>query len=205
MPSLREKIEANAAKRLTLPAGREPGRELARYKQFLKVESARLKILHHAGGGGREVCRARAEVLDALHRHVLATLINNLPEEARRSLPRYALVAIGGYGRGELNPHSDIDIMLLHTGDTAAAARGRVHPFIKLLTEPGGLLYTLFDLGLKVGYSVRNMDDCVTAANEDMQSKTALIEARFLCGDELLFRDMQSVVLARCVREHEEA
>lgn len=205
MPSLREKIEANAAKRLTLPAGREPGRELARYKQFLKVESARLKMLHHAGGGGREVCRARAEVLDALHRHILATLINNLPEEARRSLPRYALVAIGGYGRGELNPHSDIDIMLLHTGDTAAAARGRVHPFIKLLTEPGGLLYTLFDLGLKVGYSVRNMDDCVTAANEDMQSKTALIEARFLCGDELLFRDMQSVVLARCVREHEEA
>lgn len=205
MPSLREKIEANAAKRLTLPAGREPGRELARYKQFLKVETARLKMLHRAGGGGREVCRARAEVLDALHRHILASLINNLPEEARRSLPRYALVAIGGYGRGELNPHSDIDIMLLHTGDTAAAARGRVHPFIKVLTEPGGLLYTLFDLGLKVGYSVRNLDDCVTAANEDMQSKTALIEARFLCGDELLFRDMQAVVLARCVREHEEA
>lgn len=205
MPSLREKIEANALKRLTLPVGREPARELARYKQFLKLESARLKMLHHAGGGGREVCRARAEVLDALHRHILAALINNLPEDARRSVPRYALIAIGGYGRGELNPHSDIDIMLLHTGDTAAAARGRVHPFIKLLTEPGGLLYTLFDLGLKVGYSVRNMDDCVTAANEDMQSKTALIEARLLCGDELLFRDMQAVVLARCVRDHEEA
>lgn len=204
MPSLADKIEANASKRLTLPAGRVPARELPRYKQFLKLEAARLKMLHRAGGSGREVCRARAVVLDALHRHILEALVNTLPADARTSLPRYALAAIGGYGRGELNPHSDIDIMLLHTGDSAAAARGRVHPFIRLLTEPDGLLYTLFDLGLKVGYSVRTLDDCVTAANENIQTKTSLIEARLLCGDEALFREMQAVVLARCVRGHEE-
>lgn len=204
MPSLADKIEASAVKRLTLPAGRAPARELPRYKQFLKVESARLKMLHRAGGGGREVCHARAVVLDALHRHILKALVNTLPEGARAGLPRYALSAIGGYGRGELNPHSDIDILLLHTGDTAAAARGRVHPFIKLLTEPDGLLYILFDLGLKVGYSVRTIDDCVTAANDNIQSKTSLIEARLLCGDEALFREMQRVVLARCVIGHEE-
>ncbi len=204
VPSLADKIEASAVKRLTLPAGRVPARELSRYKQFLKVESARLKMLHRAGGSGREVCRARAVVLDALHRHILEALLNTLDDPNRASLPRYALIAIGGYGRGELNPHSDIDILLLHTGDTAAAARGRVHPFIKLLTEPGGLLYTLFDLGLKVGYAVRTLDDCVTAANENIQSKTSLIEARLLCGDEGLFREMQSVVLARCVRGQEE-
>ncbi len=204
MPSLADKIEASATKRLTLPAGKVPARELPRYKQFLKVESARLKMLHRAGGGGREVCRARAVVLDALHRHILEALVNTLPDTARTSLPRYALIAIGGYGRGELNPHSDIDILLLHTGDTAAAARGKVHPFIKLLTEPDGLLYTLFDLGLKVGYSVRTIDDCVTAANENIQSKTSLIEARLICGDEGLFREMQRVVLARCVIGHAE-
>ena len=205
MPSLAEKIEASAIKRLTLPPGRLPARELPRFKQFLKIETARLKMLHRAGGGGREVCHARAVVLDALHRHILAALLNTLPDETRRSLPRYSLIAIGGYGRGELNPHSDIDILLLHSGDTAAAARGRVHPFIKLLTEPDGLLYTLFDLGLKVGYSVRTIDDCVSAANENIQSKTSLIEARLLCGDDALFREMQAVVLARCVRGHEEA
>ena len=204
MPSLADKIEASAIKRIALPPGREPARELSRYKQFLKVESARLKMLHRAGDSGREVCRARAVVLDALHRHILEALINTLPDDARRGLPRYSLVAIGGYGRAELNPHSDIDIMLLHTGDSAAAARGRVHPFIKLLTEPGGLLYTLFDLGLKVGYSVRTLDDCVTAANENIQTKTSLIEARRLCGDEGLFQEMQAIVLARCVRGHEE-
>ena len=205
MSSLADKIVANAAKRLSLPAGRLPARELPRFKQFLKVETARLKMLHRAGGGGREVCQARAVVLDALHRHILEALVNTLPVAERRTLPRYALIAIGGYGRGELNPHSDIDILLLHTGDTAAAARGRVHPFIKLLTEPDGLLYTLFDLGLKVGYSVRTLDDCVTAANENIQSKTSLIEARLLCGDEALFREMQSIVIVRCVRGHEEA
>lgn len=204
MISLADKIEANAAKRLTLPTGRVPACELPRYKQFLKVESARLKMLHRAGGRGREICHARAVVFDALHRHILESLLNTLQDETRRTLPRYALIAIGGYGRGELNPHSDIDIMLLHTGDTAAAARGRVHPFIKLLTEPGGLLYTLFDLGLKVGYSVRTIDDCVTAANENIQSKTSLIEARLLCGDAAIFAEMQAVVLARCVRGHEE-
>jgi len=204
VPSLADKIEASAVKRIALPPGREPARELSRYKQFLKVESARLKMLHRAGANGREVCRARAVVLDALHRHLLEALMNTLPDSARRGVPRYALVAIGGYGRGELNPHSDIDIMLLHTGDSAAAARGRVHSFIKLLTEPGGLLYTLFDLGLKVGYSVRTLDDCITAANENIQTKTSLIEARLLHGDEGLFREMQAIVLARCVRGHEE-
>ena len=49
------------------------------------------------------------------------------------------------------------------------------------------------------------LDDCVTAANENIQTKTSLIESRLLCGDEALFREMQAIVLARCVRGHEEA
>src|SRR5688572_10615506 len=66
VPSLLERIEANAEARLTLPAGRRPTEELARYRNFLKGESHRLRILHRAGGGGREVCRARAAILDLL-------------------------------------------------------------------------------------------------------------------------------------------
>src|SRR4026208_2064085 len=71
MPTLLEKIEANAAQRLPLPPDRHPNKELARYKNFLKIESHRLKILHRAGAAGREVCRARAAVLDSLIRHIL--------------------------------------------------------------------------------------------------------------------------------------
>src|SRR6266498_3693627 len=198
MPTLLEKITASAAERLPLPPSRQPSQELARYKNFLKVESHRLKILHRAGAGGREICQARAAVLDVLLRFILEAVRNNTRVESKTAPPAFALVAIGGYGRGELNPQSDIDIMFLHNGDTVSTARGKPHPYLSMLTD--GLLYTLWDIGLKVGHSVRTINDCVKVANSEMQSKTSLIEARFISGDEELFRHMEAVVLARCVR-----
>ena len=68
MPTLLEKIQANATARLSLPAKTHPRSELARYRNFLKVETHRLKIVHRAGGEGREVCHARAEIIDLLLR-----------------------------------------------------------------------------------------------------------------------------------------
>src|SRR6267142_2658097 len=124
MPTLLEKIEANAAERLPLPPNRQPSQELVRYKNFLKVESHRLKMLHHAGAGGREICRARAAVLDVLLRYILSAVQNTIQADLKALSPKFVLVAIGGYGRGELNPQSDIDIMFLHNGDTVATARG---------------------------------------------------------------------------------
>src|SRR5438093_620398 len=198
MPTLLEKITASAAERLPLPPSRQPSQELARYKNFLKVESHRLKILHHAGAGGREICRARAAVLDVLLCAILEAVKNNPRVESKTAPPAFALVAIGGYGRGELNPQSDIDIMFLHNADSTSTARGKPHPNLSALTD--GLLYTLWDVGLKVGHSVRTTDDCVKIANSDMQAKTSLIEARFITGDAGLFKRMETVVLARCVR-----
>ncbi|MGI8965357.1 MAG: [protein-PII] uridylyltransferase, partial [Limisphaerales bacterium] len=109
-------------------------------------------------------------------------------------------VAIGGYGRAELNPYSDIDIMFLHEGEMVS--RGKPIPILGALTD--GLLYTLWDVGLKVGHSVRSIDDCVKVANSDMQSKTALIEARLISGNETLFQKLQKTVLAKCVSGHED-
>ena len=63
MPTLLEKIEASATTRLTLPAKTLPRQELARYKNFLKVETHRLKMLHRAGADGREICRARSAMI----------------------------------------------------------------------------------------------------------------------------------------------
>ena len=179
MPTLLEKIEANAAKRLALPSNRLPAQELARYKTFLKVETHRLKILHRGGAGGREVCQARAAVLDVLPRYILDAVRKNTVLPPKTPALSLALVAIGGYGRGELNPHSDIDIMLLHDADALQLNRGKSHPFLEAVVQPGGLIYTLFDIGLKLGHSVRTVADCVRVANSDMQSKTSLIEARF--------------------------
>src|SRR5436309_2591473 len=110
MPTLLEKMEANAALRLPLPPGVLPAQELSRYKNFLKVESHRLKILHRAGAGGRENCRGRAALMDILLRYLWDAAKSALSAEARKEFPPLALVAVGGYGRAELNPHSDIDL-----------------------------------------------------------------------------------------------
>jgi len=199
MPTLLEKIEANAAARLALPAKALPRQELARYKNFLKVEAHRLKILHRAGADGREICRARSAIIDLVLRSILEGVQQAWPPLPNEPPAVVTLVAIGGYGRAELNPHSDIDIMFLHENDMVSA--GRARPALAQLVD--GTLYTLWDLGLKVGHSVRAIDDCVKVANNDMKSKTALIEARRITGDQNLFDQFNRTLLAKCVVEHE--
>jgi [protein-PII] uridylyltransferase len=193
------KIELNAQERLPAPTGSDAAEKLARYKGFLKVETHRLKIEHRGGAGGQEICRARATILDELLRHLWASACASLSPQAQKEFPAIALVAIGGYGRAELNPHSDIDFMFLHNGQVAV---GRPLPHLSRLID--GVLYPLWDTGLKVGHAVRSIDECVKIANEDMQSKTSLIEARLIVGSEALFNKLQKAIVARCVSGFEE-
>ena len=199
MPTLLEKIESNAAARLTLPEGREPSQELGRYKNFLKVETHRLRILHRAGGSGRDICTGRTAMMDVLIRSIFNAILSN-PKWTGTKQPKITLVATGGYGRGELNPHSDVDLMFLHDG--TAIQRGKPTPFLSAVSD--GVLYTLWDIGLKVGHAVRDVAECVRMANTDVQSKTALIEARFIDGDQGLFKKLQEAVVSRCVKGHEQ-
>jgi [protein-PII] uridylyltransferase len=199
MPTLLEKMEANAATRLSLPPGTAPAQELTRYKNFLKVESHRLKILHRAGAGGREICRGRAALMDLLLWYLWNAARSGLSAQAQKEFPPLALIAIGGYGRAELNPHSDIDFMFLHDGQVVAGSK----PLPCLSKLMDGILYPLWDMGFKVGHSVRTIADCVQVANKDMQSKTALIEARLITGDAKLFDKLQKTVVAKCLTGHE--
>lgn len=199
MPSLLEKIESNADKRLVLPAGRTPSQELQRYRNFLKVENHRLRIQHRGGARGRDVCKARAAVYDTLIKHILAGVRESQPELGRMESAPWALVATGGYGRAELNPLSDIDIMFLFHGEIVS--RGRPHPYLSALNE--GLLLTLWDVGLRIGHAVRSVFDCVQLANRDMQSKTSLIEARLITGNSELFKVFQQQLQEKCVTGHD--
>src|SRR4051795_2953317 len=165
MQAVLDKIEANAAARLVLPPGRQPGQELARYKTFLKVETHRLKINHRGGAGGKQICHGRAMLMDVMLRYLWDTAKKTLSEQAQKEFPQLALVAIGGYGRAELNPHSDIDFMFLHDGQVVMGGRRPLPHLAKLID---GILYPLWDLGLKVGHSVRSIEDCVSVANTDM-------------------------------------
>jgi [protein-PII] uridylyltransferase len=195
---LLKKIET-AAERLALPPEATTAEKLARYKGFIKVQTHGLKLRHRQGAGGREVCAGRAAMLDALLRHLWDAAKASLSAQAQKEFPPLSLVAIGGYGRAELNPHSDIDFMFLHDGQVAA---NKPLPYLSRLID--GVLYPLWDIGLKVGHSVRSVDDCVKVANTDMQSKTSLIEARLITGDEGLFKKFQKALLAKCVDGFEE-
>jgi [protein-PII] uridylyltransferase len=95
-----------------------------------------------------------------------------------------ALVAVGGYGRSELMPGSDIDLMFLITDS------GNQQQDAKL----GALLNFLWDIGLEVGHSVRTVDDCVEQALADITVVTNLMEARLLAGNDVLFREMRRSV-----------
>ena len=177
-------------------------KELPRLKRFLKTESARLQGWHRSGGGGREVCLGRSWMLDTLLRELFDWTLATFEQPGNARKLQVTLVAIGGYGRAELNPHSDVDIMLLHSGSMPSVNRIFSHPLLEKLTGPGGLIYTLYDLGLKVGHSVRNIQDAVNVANDDMQTKTSLIESRLITGDAGLFGQFQQRLEARCVRNH---
>jgi [protein-PII] uridylyltransferase len=193
------KIEGDAEARLPISANADAAERLSRCKGFLKVETHRLKLWHRGGAGGHEICRARAAMLDALLRHLWGSAHGSLSTRAQKEFPPLALVAIGGYGRAELNPYSDIDFMFLHDGQVAA---GKPLPYLSKLID--GVLYPLWDIGLKVGYAVRSLDDCVKVANTDMQSKTSLIESRLIIGDEALFKKFQRVIVDKCVDGFEE-
>ena len=157
---------------------------------------------HRQGAGGLELAAAYSTVMDHLIRQLLGAISAELLYHFPGQPPRFAIVAQGGYGRGELNPQSDIDLLFLH--------RWKVTPFVESMTEK--LLYTLWDCGLQVGHATRSIADCVRLAESDMRIRTALLDARFLCGDFSLYGEFEKVIegkllkkgIARFVREKQE-
>src|ERR1043166_1445282 len=115
MPTSRhlEQVLAHAENQLGATDAKRPTEVLPLYQKFLKIEEHRLRLKHQAGGGGREICRRRAELVDVLLKHVFAAASAAARDEHEEA-EAIALIAIGGYGRGELNPSSDVDVMLLH-------------------------------------------------------------------------------------------
>lgn len=188
----REKVLAHAEQQLAAQ-GKLDGPELiALYKKFLKIEEHRILLQHKSGGGGRQICGLRASLLDVILRHLLDLA---LPEQGGRGVPPIALVAIGGYGRGELNPYSDVDIMFL-VADSAKSLPAVLNDAIQRI------LYLLWDIGFKVGHSTRTVAEAIKQANADMQNKTAMLEARLVTGDAKLFEQFRERFLRLCVEPH---
>src|SRR5262249_57442609 len=91
--------------------------------------------------------------------------------------PNLALVAVGGYGRGELDPYSDVDILVLLPDGVAATDEQAVERFVG----------RLWDTGLELGHSVRTVGQCREEAEKDLTVQTSLLEARLIAGSRALF------------------
>ncbi|HEV2081516.1 MAG TPA: [protein-PII] uridylyltransferase [Brevundimonas sp.] len=127
-----------------------------------------------AGGNGVEVARLFSQAADDA---VVAlwdfAALRLYPAANPTQAERLSLLAVGGYGRGVLAPHSDLDLLFLRPWKTTPRAE-QVTEFV---------LYVLWDLGLKVGSAARSLDECLKLAKSDMTVRTALLEARPLAGD----------------------
>lgn len=109
-------------------------------------------------------------------------LLSNLTAQHLFTTPTIALLALGGYGREELCPHSDIDIMFLTDGTSNELQSAAIEKF----------LYALWDHGLKVGHSVRGIEDCKSLAKKDSKILTSLLDARLVSGKDALYKELSS-------------
>jgi [protein-PII] uridylyltransferase len=130
-----------------------------------------------------------ARLLGALVDGVISRLFEHVTQDAGLAPPeRLSVAATGGYGRGVLAPFSDIDLLFL-TGDNPDAATLRAVEY---------MLYFLWDLGLKVGHATRSIEDCLTEGAKDTTIRTALLDARYVTGDQPLFADFHRRFRAAC-------
>jgi [protein-PII] uridylyltransferase len=194
MPVYLEKVLRHAERELVHQSHLRPTDLLDIYRRFLKLEEHRLKLEHMHGEGGRELAQRRADVMTVMLRHIWDSAWETHRKSHLDQPPRIALLAVGGFGRGELNPYSDIDILFLYADEKMAV---QVNDIVQ------HILYVLWDIGFQVGHATRAMQELVSQANGDLRTKTSLLEARVLAGDEPLFRDFEKTFERRCLRGHQ--
>ncbi len=143
-----------------------------RYRQELLTGRKAIFADFSNRGSARRLLTAHCKLVD----RVLATLWRDagLGDHA-------SLVAVGGYGRGELYPYSDVDVLLLLPDDASPETKSALEALIGLF----------WDIGIEVGHSIRSLDECFSEAAADVTVQTTLIEARLLAGNTKLFLDLQ--------------
>jgi [protein-PII] uridylyltransferase len=147
---------------------------IAEARGALREGQTRLRAAYEAKGSAAALLRGRARLVDEVLRKIWR----------RMTMPtQVALIAVGGYGRGELYPASDVDLLLLVPA--GFSGHGRLESLIALL----------WDIGLDIGHSVRGIDDCLEQSARDITVRTSLLEARLLCGNRRLFGEFVRRVL----------
>ncbi|KUO54653.1 MAG: bifunctional uridylyltransferase/uridylyl-removing protein [Sphingomonadales bacterium BRH_c42] len=175
---------AETIDRLALTDGEKArGAIVAALREALEHGRAELaRRLEETPSAGHACVHGHAFLMDQLvrviHDHVI---VHVYPVGNRSAAERLTVVAVGGYGRAEMCPHSDVDIAFITPIRRA--------PWCEQVIE--AMLYFLWDLGLKVGHSSRTIDDTIRMAGEDLTICTALLEGRYVWGDQQLYEEVR--------------
>ncbi|HWI14978.1 MAG TPA: nucleotidyltransferase domain-containing protein, partial [Burkholderiales bacterium] len=153
----------------TSTAAVQPPSSLQLRKQDLAAEREKIRESFAAHPAAPALLRRLSALVD---KHVRAVW------DSCALSPDIALVAVGGYGRGQLFPYSDVDILILLPGAAEPELRARLEE----------LIGALWDIGLEVGHSVRTIEECVEMAHQDITVQTTLLESRLIAGQRALFR-----------------
>ncbi|MEZ5734300.1 MAG: [protein-PII] uridylyltransferase [Novosphingobium sp.] len=129
---------------------------------------------------GHDIAQAQAFLIDQLIRIIHDHVISDVYRASNRSAgERLTVVAVGGYGRGEMAPHSDVDVAFLTPIKQTAWCEQVIE----------AILYFLWDLRLKVGHSSRSLNDMVRMCRSDLTIRTAMLEGRYIWGDQALYQE----------------
>ena len=180
----------------SIPSFPEDAADLPTYytvlKNVLKLERDKIKCFHRAGAGGREVIQAHTSLIDTVLRYLILSLASRRKPAAEVLLEEFSLVAVGGYGRGELNPFSDIDLLFLRPKN--------IHRATDLLIQDS--IPAFWGLGLEVGQSCRTLQDCLSWAQKDLTIKTSMIETRFLIGSSSKYEKFHQSIEKNILRKN---
>lgn len=153
-------------------------------KAYLEKGHQQIRDQHRSGLDGRAVVNQVTELSDLLLQTLYRLVADSLSQYKSQAC---VLLALGGYGRAQLNPRSDIDLMFYYCG------KGR--EFAEALAER--MLYVLWDLSLEVGYSVRSSRDCIDMAEKDLTVRTALLDTRYLTGSRSCYDEFEKAVMSK--------
>ncbi|MEO5331997.1 MAG: [protein-PII] uridylyltransferase [Magnetococcus sp. YQC-5] len=139
-----------------------------------------LHQFHLAGATGQFIVQGHTHITDALLKRIHDLVVDGTPQETES----FCLAATGGYGRRDLAPYSDIDLLFIMPDDHAT-----LHPLVERM------LYLLWDIGMDVGHAVRTVDVCLQQARQELHILTSMLESRFLAGNHALFTQYRTTLL----------
>ncbi len=151
--------------------------DIDRFRSRVISQVDSLKQLHATQISPEDMVTSRVKAVDLILKDVWTLFFRNQDKSNEHT----SLIAVGGYGREELNPYSDIDILILQSNENHALIEQRIKPLIRFL----------WDIGFEIGSSVRSLNECVRQARGDVTVMTNLLEGRHCAGSLQLFEQLR--------------